>query len=141
MVTRALKEDRAFGKTKSKKSRRRIDLPGTIVAELRAHQKKNRKLQKTTDLVFATTRGTALHGSNFECRHFFPALERAKLRRIRFHDLRHTCASIRLLAGEHPSVIQALLGHSSIRTTLDTYGHLQPTLGKAAAARYDETMG
>lgn len=66
---------------------------------------------------------------------------KAKLRRVRFHDLRHTSAAIRLLAGEHPSVIQALLGHSSIRTTLDLYGHLMPTIGKDAAARYDETMG
>jgi integrase len=139
-VVRSLKESRKIGKTKSKSSKRRIDLPKSVIAELRAHQKRNLKMAKATDLVFHTVTGTALHDSNFERRHFFPALERAALRRVRFHDLRHTAAALRLLAGEHVAVIQAMLGHSSIRTTIDTYGHLAPSLGKEAAGRYDALM-
>jgi integrase len=138
-VTKSLKESRAVGRPKSKGSRRRIDLPPSIVTELRAHEARSR-FRAPTELVFPSATGTALHPSNFERRHFFPALARAELRRIRFHDLRHTAAAIRLLAGEHPSVIQAMLGHASIRTTLDVYGHLADTIGRAAADRYDETM-
>lgn len=82
----------------------------------------------------------ALHRSNFERRHFHPALERAGLRKIRFHDLRYTRAALRLLAGELPSVIRGLLGHVSIRTTLDVHGHLAPSRWKAAASRYDKLM-
>lgn len=140
LVTRALKETRAIGKPKSKSSKRRIDLPASIVADLRAHQKRNLQYAKRTGHVFCTENATALHASNLERRVLFPALERAGLRRIRFHDLRHTCAALRLLAGEHPSTIQHLLGHSSIRTTLDIYGHLAPSLSRDSAKRYDELM-
>jgi integrase len=94
-----------------------------------------------TDLVFCTDRGTALHPSNFERRHFFPALERAKVRKIRFHDLRHTCATLLLAADVNPKVVSELLGHSSVRVTLDLYGHLLPGMGKAAAARMGDLLG
>lgn len=48
---------------------------------------------------------------------------------LRFHDLRHTCASILIAQGAHPKEIQARLGHASIMTTMDQYGHLFPSLG------------
>jgi integrase len=54
---------------------------------------------------------------------------------VRFHDLRHTHAAILIAQGEHPKVIQHRLGHSSIKVTLDTYGHLFEGLDEAAAER------
>lgn len=55
-----------------------------------------------------------------------------------FHDLRHTHAALLVAQGEHPKVIQSRLGHASIKTTLDTYGHLFDGLDEAAADRLDE---
>ena len=58
---------------------------------------------------------------------------------IRFHDLRHTSASLLLSAGVHPKVVQERLGHSQIGITLDIYSHVLPTMGLEAAAKL-ETM-
>ena len=66
---------------------------------------------------------------------FYPALRRSGLRKIRFHDLRHTFASLLIANGEHPKRIQALMGHSSINVTMDVYGHLMPQGGDEVADR------
>ncbi len=58
--------------------------------------------------------------------------------KLRFHDLRRTCASLLIEQGAHPKEIQARLGHSSITTTLDRYGHLMPSLGHQLAVDLDE---
>jgi integrase len=141
LVRQSLKDDRTFGRPKSKTSKRKIDVPATVIDELRAHRHRWRALEAKTNLVFCTDRGTALHASNFERRHFFPALERAGVRRVRFHDLRHTCATLLLGAGENPKVVSELLGHSSVRVTLDLYAHTMPGMGKAAAARMGDLLG
>ena len=75
--------------------------------------------------------------SNFSRRIFQPAVERAGLAPLRLHDLRHTAASLAIEAGAPPKPIQALLGHSSITTTLDRYGHLLPGMDEALAERMD----
>lgn len=59
---------------------------------------------------------------------------------IRFHDLRHTCATLLLLQGEHPKVVQERLGHSNISMTLDTYSHVLPTLQKGASEKLDQLL-
>jgi integrase len=59
---------------------------------------------------------------------------------MRFHDLRHTHAAILIAQGEHPKVIQHRLGHSSIKVTLDTYGHLFEGLDEAAADRLSSAL-
>jgi integrase len=59
---------------------------------------------------------------------------------MRFHDLRHTHAAMLIAQGEHPKVIQNRLGHSSIKVTLDTYGHLFEGLDEAAAERLDDAF-
>ena len=69
-----------------------------------------------------------------------PLLDRAKLPRIRFHDLRHTAATLALQAGTHPVVVQRQLGHSSIALTIDTYSHSVPSLGREAADRLDALL-
>ena len=61
-------------------------------------------------------------------------VRRSKLRRIRFHDLRHTYASLLIAQGAHPKYIQAQLGHASIQTTLDRYGHLMPEMHDGGSA-------
>ncbi|MFC1933342.1 site-specific integrase [Chloroflexota bacterium] len=65
---------------------------------------------------------------------------RSGLKAIRFHDLRHTHASLMLKQGIHPKIVQERLGHSSITMTLDTYSHVAPGLQEAAAVRFDELL-
>ncbi|HET9846978.1 MAG TPA: tyrosine-type recombinase/integrase [Candidatus Dormibacteraeota bacterium] len=65
------------------------------------------------------------------------ALRRAGLPHVRVHDLRHTTASVLLEAGTHPKIVQDLLGHSTIRLTLDTHSHLTPPLHRQAAQTMD----
>ena len=76
--------------------------------------------------------------SNFERRDFHKALEKAELRRIRFHDLRHTFASRLLQNGESVVYVKDQLRHHSIKVTVDVYGHLVPGANKAAVDRLDE---
>jgi len=64
-----------------------------------------------------------------------------KLPQIRFHDLRHTCATLLLLADENVKVVSERLGHASIQLTLDTYSHVLPTMQKRAAEKMDSIVG
>ena len=73
-------------------------------------------------------------------RSFKPILKRANLPDIRFHDLRHSHASLLLLQGENPKVIQERLGHTKIELTLVTYSHLLPGIQRAAADRLDALL-
>jgi len=72
---------------------------------------------------------------NFERRELERCLAAAHIRRIRFHDLRHTCASLLLLNGESPVYVKDQLGHSSIKITVDIYGHLIPGANRQAVNR------
>jgi integrase len=80
-----------------------------------------------TDSVFTGNRGAMIDQGHLLKRHFRPALARAGLPPIRFHDLRHTCASWLIAANEHPKSIAEHLGHSSIMVSMDIYGHLFPS--------------
>ena len=64
-------------------------------------------------------------------------LQRMGITGIRFHDIRHTMATLMLQAGIHPKIVQERLGHASIATTLDLYSHVSPGLQQAAAAKLD----
>ena len=75
-------------------------------------------------LVFPTITGTTTSGTNLLGWHFKPLLNKAGLPVIRLHDLRHTCATILLMAGKHPKYVQELLGHANISITLDNYSHV-----------------
>ena len=89
--------------------------------------------------MFSTQGRRPIRRSNFRQRVWKPALKKSGLdANLRFHDLRHTCASLLIEQGAHPKEIQARLGHSSITTTLDRYGHLMPSLGHQLAANLDE---
>lgn len=77
-------------------------------------------------IVFPSPGGCVWRKDNFMARVFRPAVRRARLAPLRFHDLRHTYAALMVAAGAHPKLIQAQLGHTSINVTLNTYGHLFP---------------
>src|SRR5205823_13992174 len=89
------------------------------------------------DLAFCRPDDRPLDASRIT-RRFGVVLARAGLPHIRVHDLRHTAASLLLVRGVHPKVVQEMLGHSSISLTLDTYSHLTPSLHVDAAHRMDE---
>ena len=80
--------------------------------------------------------------SNTTClaRSFRPLLAKAGLPSIRFHDLRHTAATLLLTANEHPKVAQERLGHAKVSTTLDIYSHVLPSLQRNAAAKLDDML-
>ncbi len=87
--------------------------------------------------VFCDTKGGPIRKNNLIRRWFKPLLEKAGLPEIRFHDLRHTAATLLLTLGVHPKVVQERLGHSQISVTLDTYSHVLPSLQKQAASKLD----
>ena len=72
---------------------------------------------------------------NLKSRHFHPCLEKAGLRRIRFHDTRHTFATLLIQNGEPIAYVQKQLGHSSIKLTVDTYCHWMPGKNREAMDR------
>lgn len=109
------------GPTKTNK-RRRVSLPPFLVDALAEHIK---RYPSRDGYVFTATEGGPVRHRNYMERHFGPALARAGLPdAVRFHDLRHSCAAILIAQGWGPKPIQERLGHASIRTTLDRYGHL-----------------
>jgi integrase len=129
-------------------SRRTIDLPQRTLEALISHRKRQIELQlragakwQDNDLVFSTTIGTAVDAQNVVNRHFKPMLRRAGLPDIRWHDLRHTCATLLLSRGTHPTYVQKLLGHASVQLTLDRYSHWMPSMGKHTANAMDEVLG
>ncbi len=89
--------------------------------------------------VFTSAGGAWIRKNNFRRRHFFPLLRRAGIRRVRFHDLRHTAATLMLSEGVHPKVVQEALGHSQIGVTLDIYSHVLPGLQREAAGSLRES--
>jgi integrase len=96
--------------------------------------------QNDWNLVFTTQIGSPVSAGNMLRRSFYPLLTKAELPRLRFHDLRHTAATLLLIAGEHPRVVQEMLGHASIALTLDTYSHVVPSMQKAAAAKMQSIL-
>jgi integrase len=104
---------------------RRIDLSPSV-ADILAAQ---RETHGSGELVFATQKGTPVNSSNLVQRSFLPSLNSCGLPRIRFHDLRHTCATIRSINGQHPKRVSEILGHSSVAITLDIYSHVIPGMG------------
>src|SRR5437588_10397540 len=92
------------------------------------------------DLVFCSAEGTPHSIPNLTYRYFRPILEKAELPRIRLYDLRHTCATLLLMAEENPKVVSERLGHSTIVLTLDTYSHVLPTMQQQASERLDKLL-
>ncbi|MCR4426023.1 MAG: site-specific integrase [Firmicutes bacterium] len=83
--------------------------------------------------VFAKETGDPLKMNNFGQREFTQLIEACGVKKIRFHDLRHTCATLLLAHGTNPKIVQERLGHSNISMTLDRYSHVTPTMQRDAA--------
>lgn len=121
------------GSPKTDSSRRTIAMPNYVAQSLQAYQEIT---HETHGLIFTTSTGKPISQRNLT-RHFHGALEKAGLPRIRFHDLRHTAATLLLKENVHPKVVQEMLGHSSISLTLDTYSHVIPSMQQEAADKMD----
>jgi len=137
----------ALGEPKTKKSRRSIRLAPQAAEALRQHlERQLSEMQMLGDayadqgLVFTTDTGAPVNPSNVRQRSFAPLLKKANLPRIRFHDLRHTCATLLLGKGTHPKLVQELLGHATVAITLDTYSHVMPGMGDQTARAMQDAL-
>jgi integrase len=126
---------------KSATSRRNLALADSVVETLKAHRTRQleERLQsgsqwQDTALVFTTPTGGPL-GDWHVRRRFYKILAGAGLRRQRFHDLRHACASLLLAQNVHPRVVMETLGHSTIILTMNTYPHVLPAAQREAASK------
>ena len=137
-----------FGEPKTSRSRRSMPLPRSLVFSLAEHRRRQGEARlkigptyKNNDLVFATSEGTPLLIRNLTRRHFQPILKRAGLpETLRLYDLRHSCATLLLSAGENPKVVSERLGHASIVLTLDTYSHVLPSMQQAATEKLERIL-
>lgn len=117
--------------------RRRIDIGQRTVSVLRQHLKKQRI---PSPWVFTDAHNEPLQKDCFVRTVFRPLLQQARLPRIRFHDLRHTSATLALASGLNVKVISERLGHASAKMTLDVYTRALPTLQREAAAQMEEIV-
>ena len=136
-----------FKEPKTKKSKRTIPLSSRLMQALSNHKRVQAKERlkagpewQDNDLVFASEIGTPLSLRNLERRHFKPLLRKAELPDIRLYDLRHSCATLLLAAGENPKVVSERLGHASIVLTLDIYSHVLPSMQKAATEKLEAVL-
>ena len=119
---------------KSVKGNRSIKLTRTSIRALREHE-------RTSEWVFCTNVGTTISVHNLHNRSWKPLLLRAELpHTTRFHDLRHTCATLLLIKGVHPKIVQEMHGHSSITITLDTYSHVLPNMQEKAVEAMEDIL-
>jgi integrase len=137
----------AIAEPKTAGSRRHVSLGTVVVEALRRHrvnQTAERLLQGPTwqdnDLVFANEVGKPIEPSNLRRRSFVPLLAKAGLPSIRFHDLRHSAATLLLGQGIHPKIVSERLGHSRVSITLDLYSHVTPTMQQQAADAMDALL-
>jgi integrase len=123
---------------KTAKGRRLIELPQMAVEALWQH--KTLLLTEglaSCPLVFCDSVGSHLRRQNVLRRSFQPILKRAGLKDVRFHDLRHSSATLLLSAGVHPKIVQERLGHSQIGITMDIYSHVLPSMQREASGKLD----
>ena len=132
---------------KTRGSRRSVKLPPTASEALRSHLERQLaeidrvgSLWQENGLIFASEVGELLDRRHVTTHRFKPLLKRAGLPQIRFHDLRHTCATLLLIKNVNPKVVSEMLGHASIAITLDTYSHVLPDMQDSAARAMEEAL-
>jgi len=136
-----------FSTPKSAKGRRSVRLTQRAVQALEHHRRRHLKggqrlseLWKDTGLVFTSTVGTPLDPSNLTYHTIQPFLKRSGLPKIRFHNLRHTCATLMLSRNVNPKIIQEMLGHANISETMDTYSHVLPSMQATAVSAIEDAL-
>jgi integrase len=136
-----------LGEPKTKRSRRTVRLTDSAVEVLKKHRTRQRGEMKLLNghyedqgLVFATERGTLINPTNLRERSLVALLKKAGLPSIRFHDLRHTCATLLLSRNVNPKIVSEMLGHASIAITLDTYSHVLPNMQDGAAKALEDAL-
>jgi integrase len=132
---------------KTKGSRRTVKLSQTALGTLRGHlERQLREIDRAGDLwsenglIFASESGEPLDRRYITTHRFKPLLKRSGLPQIRFHDLRHTCATLLLTKNVNPKVVSEVLGHATIAITLDTYSHVLPNMQESAAAAMEDAL-
>lgn len=137
-----------LGDPKTPQSRRTIELTDPTVTMLRAHRRRRAKhflrlghRLTADDLIFIDDSGMPLHGRHVTERNLRSLLRSAGLPEIRFHDLRHTYATLQLAVGTSPKLVAEVLGHKDVGITLDRYSHSQPAMQREAAERLDALLG
>jgi len=143
----AISEQLAHGgksrrRTKTSNARRTIGLPPVAVAAVRAHlERRLAEGLRASPWLFATPSGTAVDYRNLSSRHFDAIVERAKVKRIRPYDLRHTFATLALKAGVPAHVVSEALGHADVRFTLQTYAHILTSMREDHVAKIELLFG
>jgi integrase len=137
-----------FAEPKTRASRRAVLLGPSAVDALRRHRvtqaterMRRGSLWQDHDLVFPSAVGTPLDGGNLLQNTHYPLPMRAGLPRLRFHDMRHTAATLMLEQGVHPKVVAERLGHATVNVTLNVYSHVTPTMQRDAATTLDRLLG
>jgi len=136
-----------FSEPKTAKGRRTITLPSVAIEALHEHRARQvetrlaAKAWEDEDLVFPNATGGPMERQNVQRRSFKPLLKKAELPDIRFHDLRHSAATLLLSLGVHPKVVQERLGHATIAITMDIYSEVMPELQSEAADKLDGLFG
>ena len=133
----------SLGKVKKTKTEnvRRVDLSDALLAELQAMKRRRQAhylsqgMNEIPEWVFLSHEGCRIDMDNVKTRRFHKALTKAGLRRIRFHYLRRTFASLFIQNGKSLAYVKDQLGHKSIKMTVDVYGHLVPGANRAAVNR------
>jgi integrase len=146
-VQRSLDATGAFNPPKRNGSRRTVRLTGQAVDAVKGHRVRQNEerlrvgsLWKDLDLVFPNRTGGPMNADNLYHRGFKPLLAKAGLSGFTFHSLRHTCATLLLSKNIHPRIAQEMLGHATISQTMDTYSHVMPGMGDAAATALEEAL-
>ncbi len=133
--------------TKTKKSRRSVVVAPFALEALREHRSRQLHalaaagpLWQYNNYVFCTAIGTHIHPTRDMADPLDELLEKAGLPHIRFHDLRHTAATLLMSQGVHPKVVQEFLGHSTITMTMDIYSHVLPTMQQDAITKMNDVL-
>lgn len=132
-------------KAKTSAGVRTIALTDTDIKNLENHRKEQNKVKlksirySDNNFIIATKFGNPFNGRDL-LRLFDKIIIENNLRKIRFHDLRHTHATMSMIAGDHVKVISERLGHSNISTTMDTYSHVLPNMQSESAARLEKML-
>lgn len=135
-----------FQEPKTRGSKRSIVISPIVISALKKHRVRQQEMRLKLgqayvdhDLVVCSWNGNPVDPSDLN-EDFKMAIKKAGVPQIRFHDLRHTHATILLQLGEHPKVVSERLGHSSVTITLDTYSHVLPDMQRALAENLEAAI-